>query len=206
MELRPGSGGEEGGGEFDDDAGKRHFHILAVDDSLVDRKLLERLLGSVSLYQVTSVGSGNEALQYLGLVDNCKDKHHDNEGDRESCSSSPSSTHEGEKKVNLIMTDYSMPGINGYDLLRRVKVSNWKDVPVVVMSSENIPSRIRMCIEGGAQDFLLKPLKIWDLERIPPYSSSLLTHHHLPSSLKRLQLLPMTNNNAFANTKDEDII
>lgn len=25
-------------------------------------------------------------------------------------------------KVNLIMTDYSMPGITGYDLLKRIKV------------------------------------------------------------------------------------
>lgn len=85
------------------------------------------------------------------------------------------------------MTDFSMPGMSGYDLLKRLKVnfifinfyffevlltfeghsksymhgkmlfvlilfslffhlqkSRWKDVPVVVMSSENVPSRINM--------------------------------------------------------------
>lgn len=36
--------GEEGKEELAEDAGKQHFHVLAVDDSLVDRKLLERLL------------------------------------------------------------------------------------------------------------------------------------------------------------------
>ncbi|KAF8023656.1 hypothetical protein BT93_F0987 [Corymbia citriodora subsp. variegata] len=72
-------------------------------------------------------------------------------------------------KVNLIMTDFCMPGMSGYDLLRRVKGSYWKDVPVVVMSSENVPSRINMCLEGGADEFLLKPVQLSDLEKLQPY-------------------------------------
>ncbi|KAH7521587.1 hypothetical protein FEM48_Zijuj07G0049100 [Ziziphus jujuba var. spinosa] len=53
-------------------------------------------------------------------------------------------------KVNLIMTDYCMPGMSGYDLLKRVKGSSWKDVPVVIMSSENVPSRINIKEDGVA--------------------------------------------------------
>ena len=45
--------------------------------------------------------------------------------------------------MNLIITDYCMPGMTGYDLLRRVKgSSSLKDIPVVIMSSENVPARI----------------------------------------------------------------
>jgi two-component response regulator (ARR-A family) len=45
--------------------------------------------------------------------------------------------------VNLIITDYCMPGMTGYDLLKRVKgSSSLKDIPVVIMSSENVPARI----------------------------------------------------------------
>ncbi|XP_060668791.1 two-component response regulator ORR4-like [Ziziphus jujuba] len=69
-------------------------------------------------------------------------------------------------KVNLIMTDYCMPGMSGYDLLKRVKGSSWKDVPVVIMSSENVPSRINMCLEGGAEEFLLKPVQLSDLKKL----------------------------------------
>jgi len=82
-----------------------------------------------------------------------------------------------EVAVNLIITDYCMPGMTGYDLLKKIKVAtvfsvcvswygpsmiNWRqkhlkmymlvllkqestslrDIPVVIMSSENIPSRI----------------------------------------------------------------
>ncbi|CAI9778084.1 unnamed protein product [Fraxinus pennsylvanica] len=138
---------------------KQHFHVLAVDDSNIDRKLLERLL-TVSSYQVTCVDSGDKALEYLGLLDI-----EENEFSRTSISSSKSSQKKA-SKVNLIMTDYSMPGITGYDLLKRVKGSTWKDVPVVVMSSENIPSRINMCLEGGAEEFLLKPVKLADLRKL----------------------------------------
>ncbi|OMO78595.1 CheY-like superfamily [Corchorus olitorius] len=46
-----------------------HFHVLAVDDSVIDRKLLEKLL-KVSSYQVTCVDSGDKALEYLGLPNN----------------------------------------------------------------------------------------------------------------------------------------
>lgn len=46
-------------------------------------------------------------------------------------------------EVNLIITDYCMPGMTGYDLLRKIKESKFlKDIPVVIMSSENVPSRI----------------------------------------------------------------
>ncbi|KAG5250857.1 A-type response regulator [Salix suchowensis] len=122
---------------------EENFHVLAVDDSFIDRKLLERLLKESS-YQVTLVDSGDKALEYLGLLDSI----------------------DNGMKVNLIMTDYCMPGMSGYDLLKRVKGSYWKDVPVVIMSSENIPSRIRMCLEEGAEEFLLKPLQLSDVEKL----------------------------------------
>ncbi|KAG2664140.1 hypothetical protein I3760_16G066000 [Carya illinoinensis] len=149
---------------------KQHFHVLAVDDSLIERKLLERLLRESSC-KVTCVDSGDKALEYLGLLDS-------QEIDRSTASSSfpQPSTEEG-LKVNLIMTDYSMPGMSGYDLLKRVKGSSWKDIPVVVMSSENVPSRISMCMEEGAEEFLLKPVQLSDLKKqLQPHLLKLPVH------------------------------
>lgn len=146
---------------------QQHFHVLAVDDSLLDRKLLERLL-KVSSYKVTCVESGDEALKYLGLVDNDVDKNSP-ASSSSSSSNSPQSPPQEVLKVNLIMTDYCMPGMSGYDLLKRVKGSSWKDVPVVIMSSENVPSRITKCLEGGAEEFLLKPLQLSDLKNLENY-------------------------------------
>ncbi|KAL3634774.1 hypothetical protein CASFOL_021828 [Castilleja foliolosa] len=140
------------------------FHVLAVDDSNIDRKLLERLL-TVSSYQVTCVESGDKALEFLGLLEYETSK----------------SSQQEVSKVNLIMTDYSMPGISGYDLLKRIKDSSWKDVPVVVMSSENVPSRINMCLEGGAEEFLLKPVKLSDLSKLQSHILKYTISHDDPN-------------------------
>ncbi|KAG6533443.1 hypothetical protein ZIOFF_007312 [Zingiber officinale] len=132
------------------------FHVLAVDDSLIDRKLIERLLRTSS-YQVTTVDSGSKALELLGLGE-------------EPGLSSPASPDKNEIEVNLIITDYCMPGMTGYDLLKRIKgSSSLKGIPVVIMSSENVPSRINRCLEGGAEEFFLKPIQLSDMTRLRPY-------------------------------------
>ncbi|CAA7035002.1 unnamed protein product [Microthlaspi erraticum] len=129
--------------------GSAHLlHVLAVDDSHVDRKFIERLL-RVSSCKVTVVDSATRALQYLGLDVEKK------------------SVGLEDLKVNLIMTDYSMPGMTGYELLKKIKESSaFRDIPVVVMSSENILPRIDRCLEEGAEDFLLKPVKLSDVTRL----------------------------------------
>ncbi|KAJ4834399.1 Two-component response regulator arr17 [Turnera subulata] len=122
-------------------------HVLAVDDSLVDRKVIERLLIN-SACKVTTAENGKRALEFLGLADGQPPKNAD-------------------FKVNMIITDYCMPGMTGYELLKRIKESpNMKEVPVVVVSSENIPTRIKQCLEEGAQEFLLKPLGPSDVTKL----------------------------------------
>ncbi|KAL2514665.1 Two-component response regulator ARR9 [Forsythia ovata] len=136
-------------------ASETRFHVLAVDDSIIDRKLIERLL-KTSSYQVTVVESGVKALEFLGLLD-------DNSGSMDSTSTSTSRNHH-EVEVNLIITYYCMPGITGYDLLIKIKEStSLKNIPVVIMSSENVPSRINSCLEKGAQEFFLKPVQQYNL-------------------------------------------
>ncbi|KAM0909153.1 hypothetical protein ACQ4PT_014994 [Festuca glaucescens] len=113
-------------------------HVLAVDDSLVDRAVISRLLRS-SKYRVTTVDSGKRALEVLSL----------------------------DRSVHMIITDYCMPEMNGYELLKRVKESaELRGIPVVIMSSENSPARIRRCLEEGAEEFLIKPVRSSDLSRL----------------------------------------
>ncbi|OMP07475.1 hypothetical protein COLO4_07312 [Corchorus olitorius] len=122
------------------------FHVLAVDDSNIDRKLIERLL-KTSSYQDDQERSSNSA----------------------SVSSDDDQNHQ-EVEVNLIITDYCMPGMTGYDLLKKIKgSSSFKDIPVVIMSSENIPSRINRCLEDGAEEFFLKPVQLSDVNKLKPH-------------------------------------
>ncbi|GMN60911.1 hypothetical protein TIFTF001_029996 [Ficus carica] len=141
-------------------ATESQFHVLAVDDSLLDRKLIERLL-KTSSYQVTTVDSGSKALEFLGFHE-----------DEQINPASPyvSLNNHQEVEVNLIITDYCMPGMTGYDLLKKIKESSsLRNIPVVIMSSENVPSRITRCLEEGAEEFFLKPVQLSDLKRLRPH-------------------------------------
>ena len=72
-----------------------------------------------------------------------------------------------DRNVHMIITDYCMPEMSGYDLLKRVKESaELREIPVVIMSSENSPTRIRQCLEEGAEDFLIKPVRASDVSRL----------------------------------------
>ncbi|AES88248.1 response regulator, putative [Medicago truncatula] len=44
-----------------------------------------------------------------------------------------------------------------------------KDIPVVIMSSENVPSRINRCLEEGAEEFFLKPVQQSDVNKLKPH-------------------------------------
>ncbi|XAR54457.1 hypothetical protein NMG60_11029591 [Bertholletia excelsa] len=134
------------------------YHVLAVDDSIIDRKLIEKLL-KTSSYQVTAVPSVAKALEFLGLLQ-------EEATDPDTPSVSPNCDNQ-RVEVNLIITDYSMPGMTGYDLLRKIKESaTFRDIPVVIMSSENIPSRINRCLEDGAEEFFLKPVQMSDVKKL----------------------------------------
>ncbi|KAJ1271927.1 hypothetical protein BS78_06G163600 [Paspalum vaginatum] len=124
-----------GGGEG---RGAAAPHVLAVDDSSVDRAVIAGILRS-SQFRVTAVDSGKRALELLGT----------------------------EPNVSMIITDYWMPEMTGFELLKKVKESSsLKEIPVVIMSSENVPTRISRCLEEGAEDFLLKPVRPSDVSRL----------------------------------------
>ncbi|KAG6603321.1 Two-component response regulator ARR9, partial [Cucurbita argyrosperma subsp. sororia] len=156
------------------------FHVLAVDDSVIDRKLIERLL-KTSSYQVTTVDSGSKALEFLGYdsgnnsIPSLASNHHH---------------HHQEVDVNLVITDYCMPEMTGYDLLKKIKGSKaLRNIPVVIMSSENVPARINRCLEEGAEEFFLKPVRLSDVNRLRPHmlKTKLKTSEEQPDSASQPQ-------------------
>ncbi|KAH9331194.1 hypothetical protein KI387_003302 [Taxus chinensis] len=163
-----------GGGE------EAQFHVLAVDDSIVDRKVIERLL-KISAFKVTTVESGRRALEFLGL-----DEEHN-------------SLNIDDLKVNMIITDYCMPGMTGYDLLKKIKESSTlKEMPVVVMSSENVLARIDRCLQEGAKEFILKPVKLSDVRR--------LKGHIVKGHSKELQHNPISAKRKAKSDKHENLL
>ncbi|KAI3898106.1 hypothetical protein MKX03_021705 [Papaver bracteatum] len=103
------------------ECGSDALHILVVDDSSFELKLVE---------------SGKRALEWLGEgKENCNKLFL--VGFVLFCCGT------WEQKVNMIITDYCMPEMTGFDLLKRVKESSTlREIPVVILSSEDVPTRI----------------------------------------------------------------
>ena len=106
------------------------LNILVVDDSLVVRKMIIKALGlsDLPLGEVFEAASGFEGLAVL-------DKHW----------------------VDLVLADLNMPGMNGEEMIERIRANTaLSDIPIVVVSTEGSKTRIDRLSEMGAR-FIHKP-------------------------------------------------
>jgi DNA-binding response OmpR family regulator len=102
--------------------------ILVVDDNEANRDLLERRLRSQG-YDPVTVDGGEAAIEFLGTAD-----------------------------VDMILLDMIMPGLDGTEVLGRLKGdAKLKNIPVVMLSALDDMERIIECISMGAEDYLFKP-------------------------------------------------
>ncbi|MDX1735348.1 MAG: adenylate/guanylate cyclase domain-containing protein [Halioglobus sp.] len=123
----------QGGAEPGPDAPDRIIEsepgfILAVDDLQENRELVARNLSRLGHFVVTAA-SGEEALKALAQSD-----------------------------VDVVLLDLLMPGMDGREVLRRIKEHpDWRATPVIVISGSQDMDGIIECIEAGADDYLFKP-------------------------------------------------
>ena len=103
-------------------------YILAVDDLKENRELVTRNLSRSGHFVITAA-SGEEALVALEQSD-----------------------------VDVVLLDLMMPGMDGREVLRRMKEHpDWRATPVIVISGQQDMDGIIECIEAGADDYLFKP-------------------------------------------------
>ena len=102
--------------------------ILAVDDLPENRELVARYLSRHGHIVITADG-GKQALRTLRQTD-----------------------------VDVVLLDLMMPGMDGHEVLRRIKANpDWRAIPVIVISGSQDMDGIIECIEAGADDYLFKP-------------------------------------------------
>ena len=62
------------------------------------------------------------------------------------------------KQPSLILLDLNMPKKDGREIIQEMRSnSNFKAIPIVVLSTSNAPSDIKTCYELGANSFITKP-------------------------------------------------
>ncbi|HTG91906.1 MAG TPA: response regulator [Pyrinomonadaceae bacterium] len=69
-----------------------------------------------------------------------------------------------EKPYDLVLTDISMPGISGFELLGKV-LDQYPKTPVIVVSGISDQEHVQGLIKLGAFDFLLKPFRLEVVEK-----------------------------------------
>lgn len=106
-----------------------HGYILVVDDHRPACEGLAKLL-RLAGYRVWATDSAREA---VGIIET-----------------------EG---VDLVISDVNMPGVDGYELTRRLRqLHEMRDVPVILISAIATSQRHVTALEVGADDFLEKPI------------------------------------------------
>jgi two-component system alkaline phosphatase synthesis response regulator PhoP len=62
------------------------------------------------------------------------------------------------EKPDLVVLDLMLPGMNGYDLCRKIKTnSELKNIPVIILSAKNEELDVLLGLELGADDYVAKP-------------------------------------------------
>jgi CheY-like chemotaxis protein len=62
---------------------------------------------------------------------------------------------------SLIILDLNLPGLDGRELLKRIKQDEtFKQIPVIVWTTSVNPKDIEICYKHGANSYLLKPMDI----------------------------------------------
>ncbi|GLK80805.1 PleD family two-component system response regulator [Methylopila turkensis] len=103
--------------------------VLVVDDLPINRKLLDQRL-TAEYFEVITASTGQEALDICA---------------RSQC--------------DIVLLDVIMPGMDGFEVCRRLKVDpKTHHVPVVMVTSLDLPSDRVRGLEAGADDFLTKPV------------------------------------------------
>lgn len=104
--------------------------ILVVDDSRLQRAVIKESFKDS--FEIMEADSGEECLRLIG---------------------------EHPETIDLVLLDLVMPGIDGFEVLRRRKtIQGFADIPVIVLTTSDSSEIQAKAYELGANDFLVKPL------------------------------------------------
>lgn len=108
--------------------------ILIADDDAHFRDLIEHVLRDAG-FDARSVRNGCEALAFIA-----------------------------NQRIDLLLLDGTMPDIDGFEVLRRLRaVAYTRDLPVVMLTALRRASDITDAVNAGATDYVTKPVSPRDL-------------------------------------------
>ncbi len=105
------------------------YNVLAVDDIPLNLLLVEKMLARFN-FQMRTARGGQEALDAVSAL-----------------------------KPDLILLDIMMPGMDGFEVIKRLKSSpETDDIKILVLSALNSTEDVVKGLSMGASDFITKPI------------------------------------------------
>ncbi|HRD24654.1 MAG TPA: response regulator, partial [Methanoculleus sp.] len=102
------------------------MNVLVVEDSRTQAEFIRQILDTAG-YNVILAGNGAEAIKQVETA-----------------------------RPDIVLTDILMPGIDGYELCRRIKQQN-PDLPVIMVTVLFDPADVLKGLAAGADSFIVKP-------------------------------------------------
>jgi two-component system, chemotaxis family, chemotaxis protein CheY len=102
---------------------------LVIDDSRAVRMIVGQILREISI-DVIEAGNGVEALEQM----------------------------KRNPDVELLLVDWNMPQMNGFDFVRAVRADRAYDsVRILMVTSESQREQVNKALDAGANEYLMKP-------------------------------------------------
>ena len=161
--------------------------LLVVDDSRLMRRAITKILGKE--YHITEAGDGEEGWKVLQEQDDIK----------------------------LVFSDLSMPNLDGYGLLERIRNSSEsriQNLPVIIITgAEDDEETKQLALSKGASDFISKPFESVQLRtRAKTHLRLDETHRQLNKTVTQLEeqttrdeLTGLANKNYFLQHGNKDL-
>ncbi len=114
------------------------LRVLLVDDSLASRRHLRRLLEEMGIDKIIEAENGYEAIAALQ-----------------------------EAMVDLVITDYNMPEMDGRELTEYIRTQSWQaTVPILMVTSEQNMGRLAAVERAGVSAICDKPFEAGSIRRL----------------------------------------
>lgn len=105
------------------------FNVLAVDDIPLNLLLVQKMLARFN-FKMRTAANGQQALDAVAA-----------------------------QKPDLILLDLMMPGIDGFEVIRRLRAdAATADIQIVILSALNSNEDVVKGFNVGANDFIMKPI------------------------------------------------
>jgi len=105
------------------------LQILVVDDYSTMVRIMKKLLKEVGFDNVDDANSGTAALEMMST-----------------------------KKYDLIISDWNMEPMTGFELLQKVRADEaTKKLPFIMVTAESKPDNVKAAKQAGVNNYLIKP-------------------------------------------------